>query len=102
MALTIAKVKHFNVVRDGVRESVFDATCDNSYPAGGYPVVAASFGFKGLYDVKACNSPGGYVFSYDHPGGKLWAYKVGAAGPMVEVGATDINTKVVRLAVRGW
>ncbi len=102
MSLTIAKVKHFNVVRDGVREAVFDITCDNSYPAGGYALTAASFGFKGLYFGAPLNSPGGFVFSFDTVNGKLWAYKVGAAGPMVEVGATDINNKVVRVEVKGW
>jgi len=102
MALTITKVKLFNVVRDGVRDGIFDITCDNSYPAGGYVLTATSFGLKGLYLGAPLNSPGGFVFSFDTVAGKLWAYKVGAAGPMVEVGATDINTKVVRVEVRGW
>jgi len=103
MALTIAAVKHFNVVRDGVRDSVFNVTCDNSYPSGGYGLAAAALGLKGIYTVMPCSAPGGYLFSYDYTNSKLMARECAAAGsPPAEVGATDLNGLVVRLEVRGW
>jgi len=100
MSLTITKVKHFNVQRDGVRESVFDITFDGSYPSGGYDLAATDFGYKGLYSVNPINSPGGFVIS--HEANKLIGYKVGSAGAMTVCATTDLQNKVVRVNIRGY
>ena len=75
---------------------IAEVTFDDSYPTGGEPITAVSYGLSSI-DVLLAAPGGGYVFEFDHANSKLKAY-VGdndnaADGPLVQVAdKADIKT----------
>ncbi len=84
--------------------SVVNVLCDNSYPAGGYPVGAAALLPTGATILGGyCEDTDltGYKFEYDRVNDKLACFESkGAVGAMTELAtATALDGKNVRITI---
>lgn len=105
MTMTVA-IKARGTMGD-MFSKVVDFTLDNSYPTGGWPVLAQACGFGTngtiLY-VDITSAKLGYLLEYDHVANKIKAYVTGASGAqMTELGAASaaLNGVVARAVVFG-
>lgn len=75
MALTLTVVKDYtNVSWGNLRASLYTVAPDNSYPAGGYAIAAATVGLRVIYGIKPIGSNTasvGYVPNWNTQTGKL-------------------------------
>lgn len=108
MALTVQNV---NARADDTfgrhRVKIVKVTFDNSYASGGESFTPADVGMAAfdlvLVSVDA-NALGGYVVQYDYTAQKLRVFEEEAAaagGPLLEEGAVDLSTLVVRVLCIG-
>mgnify|MGYP001164599686 CR=1 FL=1 len=109
MALIFTDVKRFNIKNSGgMRRAIIDITFDNAYATGGWAVLASDVKMSIVYGMVAIGAQVGAavgaVFGWDPataPNGKLLAYKSNTAALFQEIGAADLNTRVVRFEVIG-
>lgn len=88
--LTFTPVKRFKPV-NGIKRGVIDITLDADMPAGGWPVTAADFDLRKLYNVKV-PSVNGYTGRFDQVNSKI-VYHEGIAD---EVDTNELDTVVIR------
>jgi hypothetical protein len=85
------------------KETIFDVTCDNSYPTGGEPIAPSDVGLSQIQSMECqVKSVGGTVnvanVFYDEVNGKLKVYD---ETPAEAANASDLSTLVVRCVTRG-
>lgn len=106
MAATLAAVGDNKLdIYGSTPAAVYDVTLDNSYPAGGYVVTAAQFGFRGLAGLKIIGiNTAGVVnnYAWNSQTGKLMVLRTtaGVAGTAPNQDATpaaDFSTVVLRV-----
>lgn len=110
MALSASKVA---VWKNGDRtEAVYDVTCDNSYPSGGYAISVSTFpGLPGTSSIQHVAlsglTSGGYATRWDKTNKKLMLFRTkdpGAAGGADIVlqecaGSVDVHSEVFHCRV---
>lgn len=109
MALTLAMVhpEYPEVCIGGLRGKLLKVTFDNSYASGGESLTPASVGLSEIMFVipqPDANALEGYVVQYDYTAQTLMAFveeSAAAGGPLLEAGAVDLSTLVVRVLVLG-
>jgi hypothetical protein len=108
MALTVANVDSFSddvFGRHKVR--IVEVTFDSSYASGGESLTPSDVGLSDISIVLIspdANALEGYVVAYDYTAEKLMVFEeeaVAAGGPLVEEGAVNLSTLVVRLLILG-
>src|SRR5215813_4914165 len=106
MAATVTVVRRGSSGDQFVR--TVDVTCDNAYPAGGYPITPAQLGFgtNGVIDfvASALSKAGGWECGWNYTTNKLQVFDSSGAANAASVEittATAVNGVVFRLRVYG-
>lgn len=100
MAKTVKIIRR--IIEGNSKRVIADITCDNAYPAGGYPTTAADYELLTLDNVDIGMSNGGFVANFDSAASKLKIFKNAAgAGALAEIAATDVNGQVFRVEAVG-